>query len=33
VKVWKAAVAQSQQLVDEFHEWLVTTNLDQVKSL
>ena len=33
VKVWNTAVAQSQQLVDEFHEWLVTTNLDQVKSL
>ena len=33
VKVWSTAVAQSQQLVDEFHEWLVTTNLDQVKSL
>ena len=33
VKVWNTAVAQSQQLVDEFHEWLVTTNLDQVTSL
>ena len=33
VKVWNAAVAQSHQLVDEFHEWLVTTNLDQVTSL
>jgi len=33
VKVWSTAVAQSQQLVDEFHEWLVTTNLDQVTSL